>query len=350
MTDATPAVWCEQDGCPIAEDGRCFENFPDGEGCPHRRLSADPTDPDARGQSSDEGADLEAESRLEQQPEETASDNDSDHIDLGGDQSLSLSEAGAVAAAYGARVVLVAGEHKAGKTTLVAEFYARFLEGAYQEWEFAGAETLIALDRRYHGARVASGLDAPDTGRTEEEDMRLLDLRIRSDQTLMPLLFSDIRGESFDNVAQGAPVSNEISLARRTDRTMILVNGKRINDPFKRAEAISWTRQLIGGLTEPGGLPRDRPLAIVLAKADIVEEAAQAWFLERAEQLRQLALDRGCGPTEIFVTAARPVQEPHVPKGLGPLFSWIVQPGDQAVGIPPPPPRPDRSFWTVASP
>src|SRR5262249_34294375 len=112
-------------------------------------------------------------------------------VELGGGESLTLPLADQVATRYGAQVVLIAGDFQSGKTTLLAELYGRFLRGPYEGWSFAGSDCIRALDMRYHGTREGSGLAHPDVPRTEDEEMRLVDLRVDRGGTHVPLMLSD---------------------------------------------------------------------------------------------------------------------------------------------------------------
>jgi hypothetical protein len=220
--------------------------------------------------------------------------------------------------------VLIAGDFQSGKTTLLGELYGRFLKGPYEGWSFAGSDCLRALDARYHGTRESSGLTHPDVPRTEDEEMRLVDLRIERAGRHIPFMLSDIRGELFDSIVEGAPVEETVPLAARADKLVILVDGEKVANNFQRAVAASWCKQLIGGLTEAGGVPAGTPTAIVLSKADLIDDEHSQWFAEEAEEMRALAAARGLEATEIFSVAARPDQSPYEPLDLPPLFDWLI--------------------------
>ncbi len=333
-------VACEVDGCPVLENGRCLEGFENPVECPHA----------AKGTSQEE-REPEAEAELEHVTEPTQNlegeemEPTQDVIELGGGESLTLPQADHLANRYGGQVVLIAGEFQSGKTTLVAELYGRFLKGSYDGWSFAGSDCLRALDRRYHGTRESSGLTHPDVPRTEDEEMRLVDLRLHRSGKRLPLMLSDIRGELFDGIVGGGPVATIVPLAARADQLVVLIDGKQIADDFKRSVALTWSKQLIGGLTEAGGIGVGTPTAIVLSKADLVDEDHLQWFAKEAESLRELALERGCGPSEIFTVAARPDASPHEPVDLPPLFAWLTSGRVEASKVPTNDKRVGRSFW-----
>jgi hypothetical protein len=304
------------------EDGRCLEGL--GEECPHRQWAdeAEATESGvAAGVAAVASNDEEDGATEPARPDAT----EEEHIELGGGYSITVREAEELAQAHGAHVVLIAGEFRCGKTTLVAEIYGRFLRGPYCSWTFAGSRTLYALDRRYHTTRDGSGLDQPDMPRTREEEMRVLDLRLVREDRRVPLMFSDVRGELFDNISQGAAVESEVPLAARANEVVALLNGFKVKDRFQRAEALNLFRQLIAGLAEDGGVTAGTPLAIVLSKRDLLDEADLEWFDEHETKLRELAERAGYGPVAVFRVAARPADAPHEPEGLEGLFDWLCE-------------------------
>lgn len=344
---ATSALICEQEGCPFVENGRCLEGLPNGEACPHlHTVDADPGSQDGSsvGHSAESGEAKEVAAT-------PALSNEADGEpmrELGGEESLSVELADEVAAKWGARVVLFAGEHNAGKSTLIAELYAQFLQGSFELWRFAGSQCLMALDRRYHGAR-GPGPEAPSIPHTVDEDMRLLDLRLRDPAgAYLSLLLSDIKGEFVRQVIEGASALVELPLVVRADQTAIVIDGDSIADPFARHQAMTRARVLVGALTDPGGLQEGRPLAFLLTKKDVLDADGLTWFGERVLTLEEYARERGAVPTTIL-TAARPDDAPHRPKGLDDLMAWLGAPKVQPALILPAALTSPRAFLTIGA-
>lgn len=338
----SPALVCEQEGCTFAADGRCLEGLPDGEGCPHLHpvAAAEPA----------LAATAEAEPETEAVAPPASASPREQMMELGGEDSLSIAAADALAAKWGASVTLIAGEQNAGKTTLLVELYAQFLKGPFAGWSFAGSDCLIALDRRYDGARGA-GPAPPEVEHTVDEEMRLIDLRLRdSTGRRVHLLLSDIKGEFVRQVIEGEPLSDELPLAVRADRAAVVIDGEKIGDRHRREQALTRARLAIGALTDPGGLPRGRPLAILLTKHDRLDQEAREWFTGRAEELRAFAQQRGSHATTL-ITAARPEGAPHKAEGLADVLAWLVAPPLvvkqlELAAIPAQPA--DRSFWVIS--
>jgi hypothetical protein len=338
------ALACEQEGCPFAVDGRCLEGLPDGDGCPHLKPASEISS------APDDATELTSEAEPHVEQVDVADEPESEPmVELGGEDSMTVAEADAVAAKWGASVVLVAGEYDAGKTTVLAELYAQFLREPFGGWSFAGSDCLIALDRRYDGAR-GPGPSPPTMAHTVDEEMRLLDLRLRKPGShLVSLLLSDIQGEFVHQVIEGASVKDELPIAARSDRCLVVIDGQKLKGLYEREDAMTRARILIGALTDPGGLPKGRPLAILLTKNDCLDEAERAWFAARAEQLTRFAQERGTEPA-LLITAARPAAPPHRPEGLESLLAWLVSRRDEPGDLDLPRASSDtaqRSFWRL---
>lgn len=323
---------CDAADCPLATDGRCLEGFEEPNECPHTH-------------EADENDGLKAKEPVQNDTGEsaTAADEIVDIVeskenpavlDLGGNESLSISGAEGVAARYGARVVLVSGAYFSGKTCLVAGIYGLFHDGSAADWSFMGSTSLVALDARYHAKRAITGLEGPDSQRTRDEDMRLLDLRIAGPDGGVNLMFSDVRGEYFEDIVNGRPVNEVISLAARTDLLIIVLDGSRLADRFGRNSVVSFARQLIGGLTEPGGIRGGVPVALVVTKADKVDKAARAWLDDQLEGLAEFASQRELGTADRFVVAAFPGPDHPEPVGMVSLLEWLLADRSPAPRVP----------------
>src|SRR4051812_2781381 len=87
---------------------------------------------------------------------------------LVGPDALDTNEAGRLLAQDPGRVVVWAGERASGKTTLSCELYER-QRRPEARLQFAGSETLLALEQRVHPSRAASGRRVQETRRTERD-------------------------------------------------------------------------------------------------------------------------------------------------------------------------------------
>lgn len=244
---------------------------------------------------------------------------------FGGDRSLSVSEANAVTSRDESVVILVAGDVKAGKTTLVVELFAAFLSGPVSSWSFAGSSTLRALDLIHQDARLSSGNTEATTERTQADDIRLLHVRVQSRQRRVSLLLSDVRGEFFEDLVNGADVAVAAPIAGRADRAVVVLDGAKVLDSAGAREAIWRANQLIGALTEQGGLPDGTPALIALTKSELLSERELREFKAVVEaELLAVAKARGLEP-EFLAVSARPQDPTKAPKNLAALLKWLTK-------------------------
>lgn len=314
---------CDQSGCPLLEDGQCLEGFGVVAECPHSQESVvhagpvgeeleHPNDtPDIPGVL-DGGADPETE------PGSPSS------TQLGGDEALSLQDAGNLLEKRPCVVVLIAGEFESGKTTLVVELYAQFLGSRFDGWSFAGSKTLKALDDRHRPARLSSGAAEASTERTQDDDMRLLHLRLAQDSRRIDLLVSDVRGEFFENVINGSDVASEVPLAGRADKSVLVLDGELLASSETRSEALVRARQLIGGMTEAGGLRPGSELLILCSKADLLSESQLTNQAPLLSTLAGFCEQRGLR-SRVLIVSARPKKSTSSAFGLEDLLSWLTE-------------------------
>lgn len=248
-------------------------------------------------------------------------------LEIGGDQSLNVQEASSLAARSSATVILVAGEAESGKTTLLVELYAQFLLGAFADWSFGGSETLVALERRHAAARASSGRIVPTTERTQDEDMRFLHFRLGKNGSIREVLVSDLRGELFENVRNGADVRDQVPVAIRADKSIVLVDGEQLIKPGTRGAALFHLRQLVGGLVGPGGVRPNSPLAIICAKADMLPAAVRDEVHTRLSAMAEEFGNRAEKPA-VFILTARSDDATTSRASLKALFEWMIASDD----------------------
>jgi hypothetical protein len=260
---------------------------------------------------------------------------------LGGGRSLDAPEANRVAAENGATVVLVAGNLDSGKTTLLVQLWAQFLDGPFAGLRFAGSDTLDAFDERHFGSRVESGNNQEDTDRTQDQDMRFLHLRLADQNGRRDLLLTDLWGELFERVVHGGPVEGLIPIAPRADKAIILVDGAEIADLAQRQVSVANARLLIGSFSQAGGISKDAPMLVALSKSDRLDDLGDqgtAWWDDAAGRLVSEARERGFTNVGSLTLAARPA-DGGSQRNLDALLSWIwetepVKPLVEAEAVP----------------
>lgn len=258
----------------------------------------------------------------------------SNGIPLRSGSALTLDEANALASEAGATLVVPLGPVKVGKTTLVVELYARYLDHAkWADCSFCGSDTLLDYEMLAFPSRLKSGGDLPDTWRTRlGEERHLLHMCLVDDaKSRTNLLFANMSGELSDSVRDGADPAEELPLLARAQRVLICVDGDWVATPALCGRAISDTRQLLGTLAESGSFIGGARAALVLTKWDkVIAAGAGARWEAAGAELEQRLGDLGMGQRS-FRTAARPDGDRPPDDETEALMRWLVEPVE---GIP----------------
>ena len=304
---------CTQAGCPLSKTGQCLEGLKAVE-CPNYVSEGLPA-PVAQ---------------VVARPKET--------FDLPSGTALDASGTYLVGRERIPRVVLLAGEQRSGKTTLIASLYELFQEGPVGDFYFAGSRTLPAFEERCHDARMASNREKPDTERTKPaEGLRFLHLclRERSTDIRHQLLLADMSGELYDTLRDSADECRKYDHIGRADHLVAMLNGAKVAKG-DHSDSYTHTRGLIRSLVDTGVLHAHCNVTLVTTMWDLLagNERAQARVAELEADFRDrfgLKLPR----LRTAHVAARPTNTSVAfGDGLGALVStWI-----SAAGLPP---RPD---------
>lgn len=190
---------------------------------------------------------------------------------------LNSSEGGEIARSSPTSIVVVAGPARCGKTTLVGGLYELFHRGPFAGYLFAGSRTLPGFERRCHLARIASGLEAPDTERTprsEGKDLLHLRLAEQASSEFRGILFTDIYGEAFSRAANVAEDCKEFTVLKRADHIAILVDGEKAADRKERQATFNAADALISQCLGCGMFNGESSVQVVVTKWDIVAGTA----------------------------------------------------------------------------
>jgi signal recognition particle receptor subunit beta len=257
--------------------------------------------------------------------EGVAADQDDELVVLGGDASLEIGEVDEIAAQLGATIVLIAGPEESGKTSLLVALYDQFLIDEFAGYSFSESRTLDAFDSRQFGSRIDSDNDHPQMRRTEEREMRFLHLRLADTSgSLTDLFATDIWGEVFEELAVGTDVVENVPIATRVDRTLILIDGAAVADKTKRHGLERRMTMMIGALLEEGGLNPEAPILIALSKSDLVKGASAQWYKSALKRLVKAAENRGASRIETSEFAAMPIDGGDV-RGLDRVLQWMLE-------------------------
>ncbi len=207
------------------------------------------------------------------------------HADL-----LSIEDADELMRWRPANVVAIVGERDAGKTTLVAEIYERFLRAPFAGLMFAGSRTLAGFEKRCYLARLVSGASAPDTVRTSvQAGLRFFHLGLTSvaDRQRFDLLISERAGESY-RAARNDPSKASGYLELSKARTVVFaLDGERIANDRMREETISSVRNLIRVAAETGSVSPQAEVQLVTTKLDWLLPETAAYALDAVEQFER---------------------------------------------------------------
>jgi hypothetical protein len=170
-------------------------------------------------------------------------------------------------------IVVVAGPARCGKTTLVGGLYELFHRGPFGGYLFAGSRTLPGFEQRCHLARIASGLETPDTERTmrsEGKDLLHLRLAEREGGEFRNILFSDIYGEAFRRAADVAEDCQKFTVLKRACHVAVLVDGAKVADRAERQAAFASADSLVGQCLDCGMFNGESSVQVVVTKWDLL--------------------------------------------------------------------------------
>ena len=295
---------CTLEGCTAGEGGPCAEGHEGLTDCPNFTSDVAPM--------SDDGGDS--------------------TVFIGSAGHLVTEDTADITRSSLARVVVLAGPAKSGKTTLLTSIYECFQEGPFAAMLFAGSNTLQGLERRCHLSRTASKREEADTERTKHTyENHYLHLKVRPEigASLLDVLLTDLHGERFRLARDSEDECRKLTVTRRADHIAVLVDGERLADLRTRTRTFQETRSLIRSLIDSDMVGRRTRIQIVFSKWDVVKQHAElkaiAEFVRRAEETARTEFELRLGGLEIFKIAARPVGTAlPFAFGLADLFkNWV---------------------------
>jgi hypothetical protein len=267
-------------------------------------------------------------------PEKAVASDELVNLPLG--QPLGEVDASGVLRTSGAPIVVLVGAPKCGKTTLLASLHDSFQRAPFAGYLGSGSRTLIGFEERCFDSRAASGGDKPVTVRTRhEEGILFYHMKLRKEDLRSPirhLLFADMSGEHYEDALDSATALRALTIIRRADHFVHLVDGGRLASKdwsaLTRANALMLMRRCF----EEEMLDPDAKVDILMTKWDLVldrigeEKAAE--ILQSVEQALGV-FEKGVGRLRVVPVAARP----HYKSALQPahglanlLQSWTEEP------------------------
>ena len=262
-------------------------------------------------------------------------DTDRQTIELHDGTSLTAEDAGRIVRSGGGELVVLAGFESAGKTTLIASAYQKFLDGKFADCSFRGSRTLPAFEDRCYRARIASQSPKPVTARTEQsEGLQILHLNLEAHRhglRSVNLLFADMAGEFYSRALDGEEECRNLSIVKRADYLVILIDGKSLSDPRQREVALHDTKLLLRRFVECEMIGKWTSVQVVTSKWDLVltsqsESEVQRRMATLESQIDSWASGRFRSLTFAQV-AASPAAKPDlmVAYGVEALFcQWVA--------------------------
>lgn len=230
-----------------------------------------------------------------------------------------------------AALIAVVGERNGGKTTLVTELYERFLRGSFAGSLFSHSISLLGFERKSFQSRAESGGEKPDTQRTsKQEGLGFFHLAVSDEVDLRrtDLLISERAGEVYREVRDTPARALDLVEIRKARTIALIVDGERLADDRRRAEALASVRNVARAFADAGAVAANTHLQAITTKCDLLRGHAAADALDALSAFEERFIasyqDRFASAS-VFRTAARDpdgIVEPAF--GLAPLLrSWL---------------------------
>ena len=334
---------CTQTECTVSETGRCMDGLepPD---CPNSSPAGE--------------APPKAESTTDTAPDEREASGSEDAppgLPIHSGEALDPIEARVITRCFPTTVVLVMGEVKCGKTTLLGSLYERIRLGRVEKFRFRGSRTLIGFERRYFSSRTSSRRRNPHTRRTgtKEAGFLHLDLVKPEASSRHQLLLADVSGEAFRSLRDTPRDLTEVPSLPRANVLALVLDGAKLADAGERYVELDQIQLLGRGLLEKAQITSAVVIQLVVAKWDRIRDAGQE--KDRKADIEELRgfFESYDLPTELYYTECRGNQW-----GTGldvVLESWAGHPSEPPQQLPEPTsrwslPRAYHRFPTEAEP
>lgn len=258
--------------------------------------------------------------------------DETEMVELSDGLDLTPATASRITRARLTRVIVIAGDQDAGKTTLLSSLYDRFQESSFAGFLFAGCDTFPGLERRCFPHRLVSERVHPDTIRTSRGDgQSLLHLRLRKQdlsRAAQDLLLSDISGEFFRDACDSTDGCQQLKILRRADHLALCLDGEKLASSGLRHEAVHTGKLLLQGALDAEMIGRRTFVDILFTKRDLMGPPGPSTALEFLNRLRhglKSEFQHRFGRLRFFEVAARP-RSAQFPLAYGLehiLPSWI---------------------------
>lgn len=317
---------CTAAGCQVGEGGSCLEGFQTLTECPNYL------------QTSPNAADLTSEEDVAPEAEPIAPSDDEAAeapLSLSSGSALTAQEAHQLTGECLAKIVVLMGMVKSGKTTVLAELYERFCSGPFAGHLFAGSKTIIGFEQICHLSRAASQRALEDTERTKrgtENNLLHLDLVAQDGQRRQRLLISDLSGEVFEAATNTADQVPAIPYLPRADHVVLFADAEKLSDNAQRQYLLNQLLVLIRACIEGRRICDTCTVTIAISRHDLLPADVDRPFFDFLEaRLRERTEEYFTAPMRILNLAARPTH--GAAYGLTELLAvWLEEP--KAISLP----------------
>lgn len=248
------------------------------------------------------------------------------------------------------QTVVLVGEQRAGKTTLLSAIYGLLCKGPLGAYSFVESRTLRAFAERNHLALVSSNAEIPTTPRTSRADpVGFFHLRLKAGDEVSDIVISDRSGEAFEAARTNTSFIQRLTELALADRICFLLDAAKLTKLETRASYRRTFKQLIRALIDNGALRRASKIEILITKLDRISDAADGRNLESEilDYVKELLDEFGSGifPFEVYQICALPRAKTAIGfVGLEELVARWAAPGGAADITPLPVDTPHRQI------
>ncbi len=168
------------------------------------------------------------------------------------------------------RTVVLVGEQKAGKTTLLASLFGQFCHGPVGRFTFAESRTLLAFSEMRHRALRKSQRKSPSAPRTSRgAPVHFYHLCVADNGgERFNILLSDRSGEAFDAARRNTDLLSRLEELSMADFVCFLLDAGKLTNKETRAGYKRKFRETIKALKDNGALPATAKVEILVTKLD----------------------------------------------------------------------------------
>lgn len=168
------------------------------------------------------------------------------------------------------KTVVLVGEQKAGKTTLLASLFGQFCEGPVGHYTFAESRTLLAFAERRHLALEKSRRTSPSAPRTSRADpVHFFHLGVADKLgKRFNILISDRSGEAFDAARKNTQLLSKLDELQMADFVCFLLDAGKLTNIETRAGYKRKFRETIRALNDNGVIPSGAKIEVLVTKLD----------------------------------------------------------------------------------